>query len=166
MRRLILALSALLVLLLAGCNRGEVVDVQRGADGGADVTYKLTQTEINDAITDALSTAPNPLLRNPSVDLQPAKIVISGEHERRDGKGTVSGTLTMTLTVSDGTLLAQITQADVEGWDATDERIAAFNQRLADNFSKRANRDNKQITYKSVNITDDDVELVFNIKRA
>ena len=64
-----------------------------------------------------------------------------------------------------GALLAQITQADVEGWDASDERIAAFNQRLSENFSRRANRDNRQITFKSVNITDDAVELVFNVKR-
>lgn len=165
MKNLLLALSALLVLLLAGCNRGEVVDIQPGAEGGADVTYSLTQTEINDAIVDALSTAANPLLRNPSADLQPGQIVITGEHERRDGQGTVNGTLTMTLTVSDGALLAQITQADVEGWDASDARIAAFNQRLSENFSRRANRDNRQITFKSVNITDDAVALVFNVKR-
>ena len=166
MKITMLALLAALALVLAGCNRGEVTDVQRDANGGADVTYKLTESEISDALADALTATGNPLLRNPKVDLQPGQIVISGEHDQRDGTGTVSGNLTMTLTVQDGTLLAQITKADIQGWDANDERIAQFNQRLADNFSKRANRANKQITFKTVTITDNDIELVFNVKRA
>lgn len=166
MKTRILVLFGVLMLALAGCNRGTVEDVQRDPNGGADVTYKLTQSDINTAITDALSARSNPLLRNPTVDLQPGQIVINGEHERRDGTGTVSGSITMTLTVQNGTLLAQISQANIEGWDATDPRIAEFNQRLTDDFSRRANRDNKQITFTSVSITDDAVELVFNIKKA
>jgi DUF2993 family protein len=166
MKNRMLILLGLLLLVLAGCNRGEVVDVQRDANGGADLTYKLTESEINAAVSEALSLSANPLLRNPQVDLQPGQIVVNGEHDRRDGKGTVSGSITITLSIQSGTLLAQVTQANIEGWDASDERIAEFNQRLADNFSRRANRENKQITFTSVAITADAVELVFNIKRA
>jgi hypothetical protein len=166
MKTRIMILFGLLIFALAGCNRGEVVDVQRDANGGADVTYRITESDISTAITDALNAGGNPLLRNPKVDLQPGQIVVSGDHERRDGKGTVSGTITITITIQNGTLLAQVTQANIDGWDASDTRIAEFNQRLANDFSRRANRDNKQINFTSATITDDAIDLVFNIKRA
>lgn len=166
MKTRMLLLMALLIALLAGCNRGEVTDIQRNPEGGADVTVRLTEAEINEAIADALATAVNPLLRNPQVDLQAGQIVVNGEHDRPVGQGTVSGSVTITLTIQDGTLLAQITQANIEGWDASDERIARFNERLANNFSRRANRENSPITFKSVTVTDDAVEVIFNIKRA
>lgn len=161
-----LILMSLLLVTLAACNRGEVTDVQRNPEGGVDVTVRLTETEVNEAITDALNAAANPLLRDPSVDLQAGQIVINGQHERRDGGGTVSGSLTVTVTVEGGALLAQVTQADIEGWDASNERIAQFNQRLAENFSRRANRDNQQITVTAVNITDTELEVTFNAKRS
>ncbi len=165
MKTRIMFLLGLLIFALAGCNRGEVVDVQRDGNGGADVTFRLTEGDISAAISEALSAGSNPLLRNPQIDLQPGQIVVSGEHDRRDGKGSVSGTITITLSIQNGTLLAQVSQANIEGWDASDTRIAEFNQRLADNFSRRANRDNKQINFTSVTITNDAVEVVFNIKR-
>jgi hypothetical protein len=164
MRTRILILFGLLM-ILAGCNRGDVTDIQRDANGGADVTYKITESEINTAISSALAASANPLLRNPTVDLQPGQIVIKGERDRLDGSGRISGSVTLTLTVQNGALLAQITKADIEGWDASDARIAEFNQRLTDDFTRRANRDNKQITFTSATITDTDVELVFNVKR-
>lgn len=165
MKLRIVILMSVLLMILAACNRGEVTDVQRNPEGGIDVTVKLTETEVNDAIVDALNSAANPLLRDPSVDLQAGQIVINGQHERRDGGGTVSGSLIVTVTVENGALLAQVTQANVEGWDAGDERIQQFNQRLAENFSRRANRDNQQITVTAVNITDSELEVTFNARR-
>lgn len=160
-----LLMVTILVLTLAGCNRGEVTDVQRNPEGGVDVTVNLTEAEVNEAITDALATAANPLLRNPSVDLQPGQIVVTGEHERRDGSGTVNGSLTITVTVQDGTVLAQVTQSSIEGFDLTDERIAQFNTRLAENFTRRANRDNREITVTAITITDTELQVTFNARR-
>ncbi len=156
----------IVVLGLAGCNRGNVSDVQRDANGDVDATVSLTGQEVNDAVIEALSKQGNPLLRNPTIDLQPGQLVINGEHERRDGKGTVSGSLTMTITVQNGSLLAQITKADVEGFDASDPRIVEFNQKLTDAFNHRANRDNKQITFTAITISDTNLTFTVNIKRA
>lgn len=160
-----LLLMLFMIGALAACNRDNVADVQRGAEGGVDVTVKLSEQEANDSVTTALGAAANPLLRNPSVDLQVGQIVVNGEHERRDGGGTVAGSVTITVTVQDGLLLPQITKADIEGFDLTDERVAQFNQRLQEEFGRRANRDNQQLTFKSVNITDSELEIVFNVKR-
>jgi hypothetical protein len=165
MKNRILLLALVGVLVLAGCRRAEITNIQRDAAGGVDVTAKLTEAEMNDAIADALAVS-NPLLREPKVDLQPGQIVINGKHDKRDGSGTVSGSLTMTLSIQNGALLAQVTQASIDGVDITsDPRVAELNQRIAERVTRRADRENRQITVKSVSITSDTVEVVFNVKR-
>lgn len=157
-----LGLVLMAAVSLVGC-RGQFA-VERNPEGGADVTITLAESDINAAITEALNERENPLLRNPQVDLQPGQIVINGEHERRDGGGTVSGSLTATVTVQDGAILAQVTQADIEGVDLRDERIARFNERLAENFNRRASRSDG-LTMQSVTITEDEIEIKFNVQR-
>lgn len=157
--KLRLLLLMLVVLPLAACRRG-TIEVQRNGNGTANVTVTVTEAEVNAAITDALNVS-NPLLRDPTVDLQPGQIVISGEHDRRDGNGRVSGSVTMTLTVQDGALLAQIVSADIEGLDMSDARIAEFNQRMTERMTARAGRDNRAVDMQSVTITDSDVQIVF-----
>ncbi len=156
LRMLCMILAAL---TLAACNRG-TVGVQGNGDGTATVTVTATEAEVNDAIVDALNVS-SPLLRNPSVDLQPGQIVINGEHERRDGGGRVSGSVTMTLSVQDGALLAQVVSANIEGLDMSDARITDFNQRMTERMTGRAGRDNRVVTMQSVTITDSDVQIVF-----
>lgn len=151
------------VLVLAACRRGEV-DVQRNGDGTVTINVSITEAEVNAAITDALNVS-NPLLRDPVVDLQPGQIVINGKHEQRDGSGTVSGSITLTLTVQDGTLSAQIVSANIEGWDASDARVAEFNQRMAERMTERARRENRVVTMQSVTITDNEVQLAFTAAR-
>jgi hypothetical protein len=162
-RMLLLALFA--IVGLAACNRGTVTDVQRDGEGGVDVTVQLSETEINDAIADALAIE-NPLLRDPKVDLQAGQIYVTGTHNQRDGTGTVSGSLTFTLSVQNGAVLATVTQADIEDISLSDERIADINARIAERVTRRANRENRQITVKSVTVTDTAVEVVFNARRA
>ncbi|MCA0454668.1 MAG: DUF2993 domain-containing protein [Chloroflexi bacterium] len=166
MRMRLLMVCIGVMLMSAGCNRGAVSDVQVDPAGGVDATVTLTEQEVNDAVVDALSKQTNPLLRNPKVDLQNGQILINGEHERRDGQGTVSGSVTVTITVQNGGLLAQVTQANIEGWDASDARVAEFNQHLVEGFNRRANRDNGQLTFKAITITDSNLSFTINIKRA
>jgi hypothetical protein len=155
----------LMMAALVSCRRGELTDVQRDPNGGVDATFRVTEAEVNDAITEALANSGNPLLRNPKVDLQPGQIVVNGERDTVNGGGRVAGSLTLTLTAQNGALLAQVTKADLEGVPLTDPRIQQFNQRLQDGFNRRANRDNKQITFQSVTISDSDIQITFNAKR-
>ncbi len=151
-------------LLLVGCNRANV-DVERNPAGGFTITATLTEAEVNTAIESALAQSANPLLRDPQVDLQAGQIVINGQHDRRDGGGTVSGSVTVTLSVQNGALTAQITQADIEGLDLTDERIADFNARLAEGLARRAENNRGLITMQSVTVTADNLQIVFTAQR-
>ncbi|HEX2622168.1 MAG TPA: hypothetical protein VHL11_18550 [Phototrophicaceae bacterium] len=152
-------------LLMTACTRGDVSDVQRDPAGGIDATVTLSESDINSDITTVLAERPNPLLRNPQVDLQPGKIVINGEHDKRDGSGTVNGSITVGVSIMDGKIQASITEINIEGLDLSDERIAAFNERLSAIFARRAERDRGILNVKSVTITDDNFEIVVNIQR-
>ncbi len=163
-KKLLLFLLLIGVVALAACRRAEVTDIQRDPSGGVDVTAELTESDISAAIADALA-IDNPLLRDPQVDLQPGQIVITGQHDQRDGTGTVSGSLTVTLSVQNGAILAQVTQADIEGIDLSDARIATINSRIAERVTRRADRENRQITVQSVTISDTAVEVIFNVQR-
>jgi len=160
--------TRLLILLLAtvalaACRRAEVTNIERNPEGGLDVSASLSEADINAAIADALAIE-NPLLRDPQVDLQNGQIVVTGSHEPRNGGETVSGSLTITLSVENGALLAQITQADIQGVDLSDERIANINQRISERLTTRANRENRAVTVQSVNVTDSAVEVTFNMQ--
>src|SRR5262249_46289231 len=148
----------LAALLLAGCRRGQLEGLQRNADGSVSATVRLTEADINAAISDALTASGNPLLRNPQVDLQNGQVVANGIHDQRNGNGTVSGSFTLTLTVESGTIKAQITAANIEGVSLSDAAIADLNQRLTDNFNRRANRENRHITVTSLTIGNDAVD--------
>jgi hypothetical protein len=55
---------------------------------------------------------------------------------------------------------------NIQGIELSDERIANINQRIAERVARRADRENRQITMKSVSVTDTLVEVVFNVQRA
>jgi hypothetical protein len=159
-----LLILLLVVVALAACRRAEITGVERNPEGGLDVSASLSEADINAAIADALAIQ-NPLLRDPQVDLQNGQIVVTGSHELPSGGETVSGSLTFTLSVNNGVLLAQITDADIQGVDLSDERIANFNQRISERMTNRANRENRAVTVQSVNVTDSAVEITFNVQR-
>jgi hypothetical protein len=161
-RQMILTMMFLLPLLLGACNRAQV---ERNPEGGVTVTVTLSEADVNLAIEQALAAGTDPLLRNPSVELANGVIIASGEHDRRDGGGRVSGSLTIRVSVVNGTLAAEITEADIEGFDLSDERIAAFNERLADGLARRSDQENRLLTFESVTISDGQMEIVFTARR-
>jgi hypothetical protein len=156
-------LFLILVFGLAACNRD--VNVEVNGDGTATVSVSVTEAEVNTVVQTALGNRGNPLLRNPVVDLQNGQIVISGEHERRDGNGTVSGTVTLRATVVNSALQLEVTDVDIEGWDANDERIQQFNDRLEELLGGRARQNNGNATLQSVSITDDSLTIEILVSR-
>lgn len=151
-----------LIFTLVGCNRS--LDIQPNGDGTATVTVGLNESEINTVITTALNNAENPLLRDPNVDLQVGQIVVSGEHDRQNGSGRVSGSFTLQVSVTNGVIQAQITNVDVEGWDASDERIQEFNDRIASALNGLALRNNPNATLDSITISDDMLEIAITVQ--
>ena len=163
MKRYAVLIMMLLVLPLVACDRGNV-SIERNGDG-VNVTIDLTEAEVNAAVAAALAEGGNPLLRDPQVDLQAGQIVVNGTHERRDGSGTVSGTITISVGAANGAVTAEVTSANVEGWDASDARIAQFNERLAHGLGRLAERTNGRVTVQSVTVTDTTLQIVLSATR-
>lgn len=159
-----LALMLMIVLTFTACNRDNF-SVRSDGEGSTIVTISLTEAEFNTLLTTAIANSDNPLLRDPSVDFQNGQIVVSGEHDRRDGSGRVAGTMNLSVGVVDGVLNAQITDANIEGLDLTDERIAELNARLAEALAGRAVQDNPLATLNSIHITDNALQIDIRISR-
>lgn len=150
------------IFILSAC--GGTVSIQRNPEGGANITITLSESDVNIAIQTALSQMTNPLLRNPSVSLEDGQIIINGEHDRRDGGGRVSGSITLVPRVSDGALEIQATAINIDGLEASDERLAQFNQRFASAITQRLNNA-PRIEILSVTVRADQLEAVFNVRR-
>jgi hypothetical protein len=146
----------LIVLSLNACNRDVTIQPLAGT---ATVTVTLSEADVNTVIANVLADAANPLLRDPVVDLQNGQIVISGEHDRRDGAGRVAGRFTVVLAVTNGTLSAQVTDASIEGLELSDERITQFNGALQARLTGRAREQNARAILDRVTVTDDTLQI-------
>jgi hypothetical protein len=132
-----------------------------------ELQLELTESDVTALIQTALAAGGNPLMRNPQVDLQAGQVVITGEHLRRDGVGTVSGSVTLQLTVENDVLTVRIIQANVEGWDVNDAHIAQFNQRLQDALLRHAglNQSNARYQLQSITVLEDKIKMVLVPRR-
>ena len=146
---------------LVGCRRGDIsIDRQAGT-----INVTLSESDVNAAIEAALSAAANPLLRNPSVDLQNGTIVVSGEHLRRDGSGqTVSGSLTFSPTVANNQLSISVTAVDIEGVTLDDADAQDFANRIAERINAAIARTARVLEVSSLTVSDTGIE--FALKRA
>jgi hypothetical protein len=158
LKRMILFIL-MLVFTLTACGRAE-----RNPDGGIDVPVNLSEQQVTDAIARVLAEGENPLLRNPQVDFQTGVIVINGEHQQRDGSGTVQGTLKANAGASDGALTITITDIQIEAYSADETQIADYNRRIAEALIRLAN-ELPNVRVLSATVTDTELQLVINATR-
>ncbi len=169
MKKMLLIASVLLI-VLAACNMGNV-GIDRNPNGGIDISLTLTESEVNTLITEAIAQAEasgeSVRVRNPSVDLQAGQMVISGEYEQQNGTGNfVNGSLTLAVTTSDGQVQVAVTQADIQGIEANDERLQQIADRINQALNSRASRDNgPNVRLTGATITDTDMTLVINLQQ-
>lgn len=150
-------------MVLARCNQANFnVQVDRE---GATVNVQISEAEANTLLSSLIASGPNPLLRNPSIDLQNGQIVVNGEHDRRDGGGRVRGSLTLTPSVNNGALQLVVTSANIEGVDLNDGQISQLNQRIAEGLNQRAIRDNQFARLERVSVTSDALTFTLRVSR-
>jgi len=161
-----IALLLLLSMGLVACNQDNF-SAKGNPNGGIDITVTATEAEINTSLNGALTQSGNSALRNPVIDLQPNQIAISGEVERQNNSGEyVDADITVSVSVVDGRLSAQVIHVNVEGWAADDARITEINQRIEEALQGRAVRDNPNVTLTAISITDDNLTFTLNAKKA
>lgn len=159
-----ISLFLIIMIALVACNRDNF-SAERNPDGGVDITVIATESEVNTMLTNALAQG-NGAVRNASIDLQPAQLLVTGEVEQQDGSGNfVPATFTVTVTVVDGQLSAQVINLNVAGWSATDDRVAQINQRIQNALQGRGQRDNPNVNFTNITITDTTLTFELNAQR-
>ncbi len=152
-------------LLLAACGAGRVSVVRERGSDVFNVTVELNEDDVAQLVADSLAASANPLLRDPVVDLQNGKIEVTGTHERRDGGGVVNGRIGLTPAVQDGHLVLTATEITIEGVDVSDERIAQFNENLAERISHWAEQRQRSFTLTGVTVSDTLMVLTLDATR-
>ncbi len=161
-----ITLLLLLAMGLVACNQDNF-SAKGNPNGGIDITVTATECDINTALSNALTQSGNSALRNPVIDLQPNQIAITGEVERQNKSGEyVDAEITVSVSVADGRLSAQVTHANVEGWAANDARLLEINQRIESALQGRALRDNPNVTLTAISVTDANLTFTLNAKKA
>lgn len=159
-----IAFLMVLMLGLVACNRDNIT-TQRNPEGGVDITVTANEAEINTMLSNALARGEGNI-RNASIDLQAGQIVITGEVEQQDGSGNyVPATLNVGVTVVEGRLSAQVNTINVSGWSPDDARLTQINQRIQDALQGRAQRDNPNVNFTSITITDTNLTFVLTAQR-
>lgn len=154
-------LVCLAALFFSAC--GAVGGVRRNPDGGIDFTVNLTEADMANVIGQALSQA-QLSLTNTTVDFQAGQMVVSGTYSRPEG-GSVNGNLTVTASMANGSAQVQVTDVNIEGFQADQARIDQINQRIADALTQRGNRENQRVSLTAISITDSAMVLTFNARQ-
>lgn len=161
-------ISLLLVLgslLLAACGAGRVSVVRERGSDVFNITVELNEDDVAQLVADALAASANPLLRDPVVDLQNGQIEVTGTHERRDDGGEVNGRIILIPSVQDDHLVLTATEINIEGVDVSDERIAQFNENLAERISRWAEQRQRNFTLTGVTVSDNLLVLTLDATR-
>ena len=151
-------------LLLAACGAGRVEIVRERGSDVFNITVELNEADVAQLVEEALAASGNPLLRSPVVALQSGQIEVTGQHDRRDGGGVVNGRILLTPSVQNDTLMLAAAEISIEGMDLSDERIAQFNENLAERISGRADRA-PNVTLTAVSVTNNLLTLTLDATR-
>lgn len=149
--RIILLISLALVVVLTACS----LDIVRNSDGSLSVASEMTedalQKEINAAILD-------PLIQEFNVDIQSGYAAIRAERKRLKSDATDTLTFNLALNAADGQLVAEISDARLNGLPLDPERVELWNQRIAARI-ERSSRRNPNSTLEKVALSNDILRL-------
>ncbi|CAG0953181.1 hypothetical protein ANAEL_00182 [Anaerolineales bacterium] len=153
-----LPLLFLIVLLVSACQR----NITRNGDGSLVVTTSITQQELQEDITSSIA---DPLVKNVTVSLQTGYVLVSGERQRlNDASKTDSLTFRLDLSVSNGQLVASVTDAKLDNIAIEQNRVDHWNQTIANRLSNIGGR-SENSTLQSISITPESVTMTWNVAK-
>ena len=145
-------------LLLAACN----VEARGNPRESMTVESRITEAELQEIIDESLA---DPLIRNLDVDMREGYVFVTAERERFDGSATDTMTFRLDLGVSDGHLTASISDAQLDGQPVDAERVALWNERIANRLEKAGQR-RADSSLQSVSISSENVTMVWRVETA
>jgi hypothetical protein len=151
-------LLVLLVMLATACTR----NVSRNGDGSVTVTTSITQQELQEVISSAIA---DPLVKNVTVSLQSGYVLVSGEHQRLNDAGkTDTLSFRLDLSVSNGQLVASVTDAKIDNIAIEQNRVDNWNQTISNRLFKFGGK-SENATLQSISITTESVTMTWNVTK-
>ncbi len=161
MHKISKTMSALLVTLLfltSACK----ANIARNDDGSFTVDTTITQQELQEAISAAIA---DPLVQDLQVSLQSGYVSVIGNRQRLNDAGkTDTLSFRLDLSVSNGQLIASVSDAQIDNFPIDQARVDNWNQTIANRLSKIGQRNENNIL-QSVSITPEIVTMTWNVIR-
>lgn len=153
-KRISLLLLAALMLTSA-CK----ADISRNDDGSVTVETSITQQELQELISSSIA---DPLVQELTVSLQTGYVSVTGTRQRlNDASKTDTLGFRLDLSVSNGQLIASVSNAQIDGIAIDQARVDNWNQTIANRLSNFGGGQ-RNATLQSVSITPEIVTLTWN----
>jgi hypothetical protein len=132
-------------------------NISRNNDGTLTVETTITQQELQEVISSSIA---DPLVQDITVSLQTGYVSVSGTRQRLND-ASMADTLSfrLDLSVSNGKLIASVSDAQIDNAPIDQARVDNWNQTIANRLSNFGKRN---ATLQSVSITPDIITLVWN----
>jgi len=144
------------VVALSACT----IHIDRNGDGSLRAETSMSAESIQKEIAWAIR---DHKVKELSVDLKDGYVQVTGVKEMPVGDHTDELSFKMTLGVQDGHLTATISDAEFNQNPIDGERVAEWNERVAQNLEKKG-QNHPNSTLESVSVTPDGVTMVWRIE--
>jgi hypothetical protein len=144
------------VVALSACS----IHIDRNDDGSLRAETSMSAESIQKEIAFAIR---DPKVKELTVDLKDGYMLVTGVKEMPVGDHTDELSFRMTLGVNDGHLTATISDAKFNQNPIDGERVAEWNERIAQNLEKRG-QNHPNSTLESVRVTPDGVTMAWRIE--
>ncbi len=158
MRKKIFILLTIMTIALSACN----ANIQRNDDGSFTVETTVSQAELQDLINSSIA---DPLVQDITVSLQNGYILVNGTRQRlNNANETDTLSFRLDLGMSNGNLIASVSNAQIDGAAIDEARVSHWNQTIANRLSNFGGR-SENAKLQSVSITSNAVTMIWNVSR-
>lgn len=144
------------VVALSACT----IHIDRNDDGSLRAESQMSEESIQKEIALALR---DPKVKELTVDLKDGYMQVTGIKEMPAGDHTDKLSFRLVLSVQDGHLTATISEAEFNQNPIAEERVAEWNERIAQNLEKKG-QNHPNSTLESVSVTPGGVTMVWRIE--
>ncbi len=156
MRKTLVALLVGVALIASACS----IDVEANPDGSLTVTSNVTQEKLQAALNTMIK---DPNVESLDVDFRDGYIAVEGIGTDPNTGDRTETSFTAVLSVVDGHLDAEISDALFNGYPIPDPIVESWNRSLARNLEREGRKD-PDSTLTEVTVTDSDITMVWHVE--
>ena len=148
--------KTLVALIASACS----IDVEANPDGSLTVTSNVTQEKLQAALNTMIK---DPNVESLDVDFRDGYIAVEGIGTDPNTGDRTETSFTAVLSVVDGHLDAEISDALFNGYPIPDPIVESWNRSLARNLEREGRKD-PDSTLTEVTVTDSDITMVWHVE--